>query len=307
MIPYSVAHEDITHGDEFHIYFDVTYTCVIIQINFFPREYSKKDPKMFIHFRYNRTVRISYTRSFQKILVHGHYTPTLAIYYDFDIIGDIKYITVNVDRWCINRPLIIFSVLRPVCIHRCSSLYPGFAEFGAHDICDMCQYRWLDGSTRNNVFYTIPGQTLTLERLLGTRPINLWDYGTGCRGTFTLNYVSNGLKIYFQDIRDILLVIDNGQYWRYNTGALSTEICGATECPEYTMQTTLLNWGQYMYFICHGAVMSPLHWDIGCKKYGASQLTITDHQELHFLVKNVMRPFQIDSVYMGMKRRVSGI
>ena len=318
--------------DSVYITYDVTNACHAIHISFLPSEYIVEVPFLHMYFRYEEMIkltkitlgmRLSPFPGLYTVSVGGTYTKSVTkdeysvnfLEGDGDIRGDIKYINMDVIPIYGNIPVTLFTVYPTTCIQQCNSfIHVWGGPASNHLTCDICKYGWLGNSVFSTSYEITPLASIQFERVYGFHPIDISvQPGTNsltiCEKVGGIIYHSHGMSLRFLLGYVFSTFVYKGDLWRFDKGDITEmhEYGRTGHCSLLTIPPGVWNWRMYVYTVVSGLEIRGSSWQRQqghCAKYGANILTINDHQELYYIVQNIMLPFGILSTTIGMIRQV---
>ena len=314
-------------SETFHITFDDTNHCHAIHISFLPTEYPLEEPSIRIYFQRGQLIRLNrnilgmstYVRhGLFAVTVCGIYTRSLSfkgymshiLASNFEIIGDIQYVHLDVLPIFGNIPVTIFTVSPTACIQQSSSIFPGMSErFSSFNIC---KYEWLVSTTSRKLYEAKPGASITIERVYGFHPIlilvnPLKNYL--CPTNELIRYVSHGLSLRSLSGNVFSPFVYEGDYWRFEKSKVVKvhEDPEIGTCAKLSIPTSVKSWGMHVYIVVFGFQVrgsSWQRWRDRCAEYGANILTIDDYHELYYIVQNIMLEYSITLTPVEAHRRL---
>ena len=314
--------------DSVHITYDVTNACHAIHISFLPSEYIVKVPFLHMYFRYEEIIkltketlgmRISPFPGLYTINVGGTYTKSViddqySVNFpqgDGDIRGDIKYIDMDVIPIYGNIPVTLFNVYPTTCIQQCNSfIHVWGGPASNHLTCDICKYGWLGNSALSAAHEITPLASIQFQRVYGSYRIDIsvqpvTESLIMCDKVRGIIYHSHGISLRFLSGYVFSAFTYGGDVWRFDKGDITDihEHRRPGHCSFLTIPPRVRNWRMYMYIVASELEVHGSSWqrqEEHCAKYGANILTINDHQELYYIVQNIMLPFGILSTTIGV-------
>ena len=330
MMPHSVTKIPFKDLDpravvyKFVVHVIITPPCFVIHIIFTPSEYIQYYIVSII-FYYNNMLSVHLESSIPVYhweswrchhpITHGDFSYT---YFDpghrsYKLIGKVDKI--DVEMWtCGNRAFTMLSVSTIPCMYPCRHIYKMAAGEQVTNRCDICTYRWLTVAQNQLRYSTSTNCTLIMERIKGKlfQEIILSIPSSNVTSAEDIiSYKVPKLTYRFRERRVMQINLTDEQVWRASRECLRfldplQWIEEIFDRRHYINTRLTIRNGRYEYFVLTINVRSWSDGEVECRKKGGHLLTAHDIDELHFILNNIMKPLNIERVFIGMTRVVSG-
>ena len=327
IIPHLMEYSNKRILKHFYIQFNVTRQCASIHILFLPTECL--DDYLLIHI-YTVYQQVLYIRK-RSFKTEFSYTPHLGVDGNFyqlqgkqtphtmawEILGKPGTMRSRVPPRNSNIDMHVITVRQLDCLQSCHALkIHTTSPVGNSEMCDICQYRWIYNSHKYKLSYSPSHGPIQFERLHGSLPLKICvESVVGvCCGGHIFCYLGNVnyTLFQFQARRKIEINIEANEVWRTQSMGLRKidpwDYPCLPHCPFTIPNGGSFRYGVYDYILANSfEVLSLGSWYKGnnrCRKFDAHLLTVFDRAELQFIHENIMNPYQLEHVFMGIKRRV---
>ena len=316
------------HALSSNIYLNISAQCVVIHIIFIPNEYFEYH-SISIIFEYHIMTSIHLESSVHDIpplwwnchknVMDGDFSYTHLSPYSvsgsrsFKSIGVIKQIDMEIFN-CGNRPFTIVSVFDISCMYPCRDLYKDSSGEKVSILkCDICKYKWLSIIHNGQWYLVSSGINAVSDHMNGGRVMKFLLSSPISNTTPVDHYViysTHKTPNHFNESRLMMARFEREeQVWRVPRESL--KFMTKNEVSQVLISThfirinaTTFRRGGYEYLVLGFFAENWTAGDVECRKRGAYLLTVYDDRELHFVLNNIMRPLNLEHVFVGMKRMV---
>ena len=301
------------------VQFNVTRECFVVQLVYLPIEYPVANRLISIVFPYKEalhiwkhSVGISGSAYSCKIsgkfrIIHGSVVRTSRL----EIIGNVDSIDCMMAS---NSMMHIIKVQPKECLLPCTTVrIPVTTINGSDAFCDICAYKWIYRDHHYAVDYLPSYGTITFERINDSTSISricIESAAKGCASGQEVCYFSSQTTFQFSEQRGIVATVYDTGVWRTQKREYERRYVRYNfSCPFSTQNPVLFRFEAYEY-ILKNALLNPrasANWtsaNHGCLRMDAQLLTVFDRRELNFIINNIMTPYAIEHVFIGMRRQV---
>ena len=308
--------------EEFLIQFNVTRECLTVQLIFLPVEYPISfHTSVTIAFSYKQALHVWKYSKGNEFMVHsceisGDYIRVQGRIYSYTSFMEIIGMVDVVDCWSASNSIInIFEVHPNECFLPCQIVdIPIITVNGNHELCDICTYEWINNYDVY-VFKYLPSYgSIKFERMYGN--ISSLEICIGltqrscCSGPVHCYFTVN-TTFQFSERRSLAATIYSTDVWRTQRLSDDNDDDGENcqlNCSFPTEDPVLFRFGAYEYIPRNTFNASWLvNWSSAgyeCARIGAQLLTVFDRRELAFIIQNIMIPYAIEHIFIGMQRKV---
>ena len=306
--------------DQVLIQFSVTRGCLVVQLLFLPVEYPVSFRLIKITFTYKQALHVSkYSVGIDHMVysceIFGDYSrvrgETSFHISSLEIVGVVNVI----DCWSASNSIMtILKVHRNECFLPCQAAnIPITTVNGNHELCDICAYEWIFKYKLYALYYLPSYGSLKFERIYGNNSsleLCIVSEPRSCCTQQVYCYFSIETTFQFSEQRVMSATIYSSDVWRTKR-LTSMKYDGRcqSDCSFPTENPVLFRLGAYEYIPKNTFEGSRIrqNWSSAsyeCGKIGAQLLTVFDRQELNFIIQNIMTPYAIEHVFIGMQRQV---
>ena len=207
----------------------------------------------------------------------------------------------------------IIKIDANICLVPCQAAnIPLVTVSGNNTLCDLCMYEWIHKAQSYSGNYVPSYGSIKFERLyddLFSSEICIVSLARSCCTGHEFCYFSSHTTLKFSEPRKITAKIYNADVWRIQKIA-NSNFHHDDHIPLFATENPIFfKYGAYEYILKYSLLD---HWGLGnwsissyrCHIIGAQLLTVFSRHELNFIIKNIMIPFSIDHVFIGMQRQV---
>ena len=307
--------------EEFFIQFNVTRECLTVQLIFLPVEYPISfHTSITITFSYKQTLHIWKYSMGNEYMGHpcqisGGYIGVqggISSYTSFmKIIGTVDV----VNCWSVSSSIINILKVHPnECFLPCQIVnIPIITVNGNLELCDICTYEWINKNGVYSLKYSPSHGSIKFELMYGnisSLEICIASAQRSCCAKLVYCYFTVKTTFQFSERRSISAYIFSSDVWR--TQRLRDDEYGEDcqpNCLFPTEDPLLFRFGAYEYFLRNTFHVSRRkgNWSstgYECGSIGAQLLTVFDRRELTFIIQNIMIPYAVEHVFIGMQRKV---
>ena len=311
----------IQEREQCFVQINLTRECLVVQLIFLPFEFPlSKRLLLSLVFVYEETVHIwkDYVGPLDKMPAYS-----CRIYGEFnsyqgqifwkpvrEIIGTVDDINC---RSASNSIMNIIKIDANKCLLPCQAANIPLVTVGGNDtFCDICMYEWIHKGQSYSLNYLPSYGSIKFERLYDNLIFPEICIVSLARSFYTGHeycYYSSHTALTFSEPRKITAKIYNADVWRIEKFPISNHYHYDHTFLFVSENPVFVRFGAYEYILKYSLLndFGLGNWSMSsyeCNMLGAQLLTIFDRRELNFIIKNIMIPFTIDQVFIGMQRQV---
>ena len=307
--------------EQIFIQFNVTRDCLAVQLMFLPVEYPVSDRLIAITFSYKQALHI-----WKYSVGIDHMIYTCQIYGDNDRVkGAFSFHTSVVEIiglvdvincWSASNSIITILQIHPnKCLMPCQAVsIPTVTANGIHESCNICTYEWIYKYEMYHFDYSPLYGSIEFEQIYGnisSLEICTQSASRSCCTDKVYCFFTFKVKFQFSERRAISVYVYSTDVWRTKRLADAEDAGGCqTDCEVPTENPGVFRFGAYEYIPRNTfqTTWLKLNWSSAsyeCRKNGAQLLTVFDRRELKFIIQNIMTPYKIEYVFIGIQRQVN--
>ena len=250
--------------------------------------------------------------------INGHYKPlrepNTAIEKRQSFVGPMK----SIEFFGRQATMEFVMVSQVPCILPCHKISIVAANVhGIVKLCDICNFIFIDNIAWNK-YEVIQDKTITFERILGDLSLNIligsveYDVVSFPKEflkvlhyfAYYISYYVDGLVLQLEEKRVLMVDVTDNGLWKIPRGSMEIHQ-NTLFIQTIPTEQKVFRLGMYEYFVLGKSRLTGWRNETNqCHIRGGHLLTIFDQRELDFVVDNIIKPFNIEIAWIGLRRQV---